>query len=144
MHRGNKPYILTDILVDEEIEYHLNDDVDDLKARRRLRIRDEGTESIEQWLQTHPAEFADRVAEKARLEVRGDVSVLNLVALVPVVLEMVNFEADRERQNDGQVCKHAKHAVHHWLAVAERLVVRYFMNGCTKIVVNIWFLALFW
>jgi len=107
----------------------LNDDVDDLEPGRRLRIRDEGTESIEQWLQTHPAELAERVAEKARLEVCGDVGVLDLVALVSVVLEMVDFEADRERQHDGQIRKHAERAVHHWLAVAERLIVRYFMNG---------------
>lgn len=143
MLKLTKNCILTYILVDQEIKNHLNDDVDDLKAGRRLRVSDEGTESIEKWLQTHPAELANRVAEEARLEVRGDVSVLDFITLVPMVLEMVNFEADREWQHDGQICKHAKHPIQHRLTVAKRLVVRYFMNGCRqKFVVKIWFLIL--
>ena len=77
---------------DDRIENELDDKVDTFKLRRGLWIDHQGTNQVEKWLQTHPAEFAESGAKKFSLEKRWQVGVNDLITLVAMVLQMIFLE----------------------------------------------------
>lgn len=95
------------------IENDLDERVDDLEAIRRLWIHHQRTKDVEERLQTHPAELAERRAEQFRFHQRRKICVDDFVALVTMMLEMVFLERNRHRNTKRKIAEEAEQAVRH-------------------------------
>lgn len=121
---------------DNRVEDQLDDCVDDLVLVWRLRIDDEWPEDVEEGLQTHPEELAQRGAEKFRLQVGGQVRVDHLVALISMVFQVVLLKGHGHRQADGEIAEVAKVPVGCGASVSEGLHMRDLVDGQRQRVVD--------
>ena len=121
---------------DRAVEQRLHHEVAQLDARHRLRVDEERTERVEDWLEEEPEQLGGGGAEEARLEARRDVDVERVVALVLVVLRVVLLEERRVRDAERHVREDAERAVQRRPARPERLVVRDLVDGERQRVVD--------
>ena len=67
---------------DEEVKAELNEGVDKLQTDWLLGLREQRPESVEEGLETDPEELAKRCAKQPGLQLRRDVGVYQISALV--------------------------------------------------------------
>lgn len=80
------------VIKHQEVAGELDNVVDDFQECGSLGVGDDRSQSIKQWLQTHPDQLPKSGAEQSCLQAGRDVSVQLLISLEFVMLQVVPFE----------------------------------------------------